>query len=170
LRRAQDDPAAFAPIYERYVDRIYGYCRSRTSDEHEAEDLCSQVFAKALTSLHTYNGGMVAAWLFRIAHNLVIDHYRRRKPIVSIEHVTVADDDPFDWLEEAEAGDLLNALIRELPDDKRNLLALSLDRDLTSQDVGEIVGKSAGAVRIEFHRIVKQLRTRYMQLTGETIS
>src|SRR5690242_143201 len=74
LQRAQQHPAAFAPLYERYFARIYAYCLRRASSPQEAEDLCSQVFTRALTGLHTYRGGSVPAWLFRIAHNVVANH------------------------------------------------------------------------------------------------
>lgn len=171
MRRAQQDPAWFAPLYERYVSRIYAYCRRRTSTEQEAEDLCSQVFAKVLGALHTYQGGMVAAWLFRIAHNVVVDHYRKRHTLVALdnvapEHVMMADDFT-ELVELNDQHERLNTLIAALPPDKRRLLLLCLDSERTSQDVGDLLGKSAGAVRVEFHRIVKSLRDQYAQHMGE---
>jgi len=166
--QAKTNPAAFAPLYERYVDRIYAFCHSRTNHPQEAEDLCSQVFSRALGALHTYDGGMVSAWLFRIAHNLIIDHYRARRKISSLDGIDLpTDDDLLEGIEQHELQDMLRLLLDELPDDKRTLLALSLNRELTSEDVGEIVGKSAGAVRVEVHRIINGLRSRYHELTTE---
>jgi RNA polymerase sigma-70 factor (ECF subfamily) len=162
MRRAARDPAAFAPLYEQYVDRVYAYCLRRVDHVQEAEDLCSQVFTRALTSAHTYRGGNVAAWLFRIAHNLVIDHYRQRQSDISLERVDIpADADVDDY------DPVLRRLVAELPDDEREVLALTLDGGLTSEQVGSLLGKSAGAVRVQAHRIIKRLRAAYRKATGE---
>ncbi len=170
MRQAQANREDFAPLYERYVDRIYAYCSGRTNTPEEAEDLCSQVFARALSRIDTYRGGMVGAWLFRIAHNLIVDHYRKRRPLVSLDMVDLMEDDPLNSAEEIEQGEMIRRLVAELPEDKRSLLALSLDSDLSSEDVGVIVGKSAGAVRVEIHRLIKQMRKRFEELSGDTNS
>lgn len=166
LRRAQDDNAQFAPLYERYLPRIYAYCLRRTENHHEAEDLCSQVFVRVLKGLNTYNGGMVSAWLFRIAHNVVANHFRGKRKVIPIDHIQIADVGINHAFDDAEDKRILGELIRELPEAKRDLLALMLDGGLTSDEVGDVLGKSAGAIRVEFHRLVKQLRKRYIQVTG----
>ncbi|MDX1992472.1 MAG: sigma-70 family RNA polymerase sigma factor [bacterium] len=170
LRLAQHDPSAFAPIYEHYFDRVYHYCLRRVDDPQEAEDLCSQVFTRVLTGLHTYRGGLFAAWLFQIAHHVVVNHYRaRRVPFVSLDTLDLPDDTTWDTLEEAEAGRLLGQLIAELTDEQRELVALMLDAELTSSEIGAILGKSAGAVRIQLHRIIKALRERYHKISGDSL-
>src|SRR5579885_2275763 len=80
LACARSNPACFAPIYERYVPRIYRYCLRRVGRPDVAEDLTSVTFTKALLGLRDYRGGSVAAWLFRIAHNVVANHLRDRRP------------------------------------------------------------------------------------------
>lgn len=167
MRHAQGDTAHFAPLYERYLPRIYAYCLRRTENHHEAEDLCSQVFIRALQGIDTYRGGMVAAWLFRIAHNVTVNHFRGKRKVIPLESIDIAEDVGISRdLDDAEDRRILAELMRELSEDKRNLLALMLDGGLTSDEVGEVLGKSAGAVRVEFHRLVKQLRKRYLQVTG----
>lgn len=167
LEEAKQDTARFALLYERYLPRIYGYCLRRTENREEAEDLSSQVFIRVMQGVHTYNGGMVSAWLFRIAHNVVVNHYRSKRKTISIEHVDLPSEIRVgNDLEAEEDQRILAELIHKLPEDKRNLLALILDGGLTSDEVGEVLGKSAGAVRVEFHRIVKTLRKQYMQVTG----
>ena len=167
LEEAKQDTAQFAPLYERYLPRIYGYCLRRTENREEAEDLCSQVFIRAIQGVHTYKGGMVSAWLFRIAHNVVANHYRSKRKTISIEQVDLPSEIHVgNDLEAEEDQRILAEIIHKLPEDKRNLLALMLDGGLTSDEVGEVLGKSAGAVRVEFHRIVKRLRKQYRQVTG----
>ncbi|MFN8374394.1 MAG: sigma factor [Anaerolineae bacterium] len=109
MQQAQRNPALFAPLYERYVDRVYAYCRRRAASPQDAEDLCSMVFARALAGLHTYQGGHVAAWLFRIAHNVVVNHYRGRVPLVPLDDDFSADDLHFDAVERAEELDAFSA-------------------------------------------------------------
>jgi RNA polymerase sigma factor (sigma-70 family) len=73
IRRAKEDPEAFGVLYERYVDKIYNYIYYRTGNVHDAEDLTSRVFFRALRNLERYEdqGVPFSAWLYRIAHNLV---------------------------------------------------------------------------------------------------
>lgn len=165
MRRAQMDPTAFAPLYEAYVERVYAFCRRRANSDAEAEDLCSQVFTRALVGLPTYNGGMVAAWIFRIARNVVANHLRGRKQIISLDGIEVpSETDIAQRVEREDDRRILAELLNALPEEKRELLSLSLDSGLTSAAIGEIVGKDAGAVRVEIHRIITRLRDRYSRI------
>jgi len=170
MQMAQRDPALFAPLYERYFQRVYAYCLRRAGSAQEAEDLCSQVFTRALAGLNSYRGGMVAAWLFQIAHNVLANHYRGQKNALPLDELDFADEyaaGVFDEVDDAEDGRILGELVAQLPEDERDLLALSLDAGLTSDEIGAIRGKSAGAVRVEIHRVIKKLRERYHHLNGE---
>lgn len=164
---ARHDPAQFAPLYERYFDRVYAYCRRRAATDQEAEDLCSLVFTRALKGLATYQGGLVAAWLFAIAHNVVVSHYRRQRPTVALDAVDLADETSAAALEDAERDDILADLVADLTDEQQQILSLTLDAGLTSGQVGALLGKSPVAVRVQLHRIIKGLRTRYLQVTQE---
>ncbi len=168
MRLARHDRLLFAPIYEQYFERVYAYCLRRTNSVQEAEDLCSLVFSQALGGLESYRGGMVAAWLFQIAHNTVIKHYRSRRVVTALDDIEELEaESDLERVDDLELWRTLSGLVATLPDDQRELLALMLDAELSSQEVGEIVGKSAGAVRVQFHRLLKQLRERYAQISGE---
>ncbi|MBC7871648.1 MAG: sigma-70 family RNA polymerase sigma factor [Chitinophagaceae bacterium] len=170
IELARQNPALFAPIYEAYFDRIYGYCLRRCENAQEAEDLCSQVFTRALVGLHTYRGGMFAAWLFQIAHHVVVNHYRKsRAPLIPLDDLDLPDENALEAIERAEDGRILQNLMATLPDEQRDLLALTLDAELTSHEIGVLMGKSAGAVRTQVHRIIKGLRERYIQIMGDDI-
>jgi RNA polymerase sigma-70 factor (ECF subfamily) len=169
MRRAMRDPAQFAPLYERYFDRVYAYCRRRTDSAQEAEDLCSQVFARALGGLAGYRGGNVAAWLFQIAHNTVAKHYRARRPVASLEDIAGgADSSDFGTMEDEETRTELTRMIAELPQEQRELLSLTLDGGLNSQQVGAVLGKSAVAVRVQLHRTIERLRQQFSQMSKES--
>lgn len=165
---AQRDRLLFAPIYEAYFDRVYAYCLRRTGNVQEAEDLCSLVFTRALAGLGGYRGGVVAAWLFQIAHNTVIKHYRSKRPLAALDEAAdVAAESDLSSVDDLETWRTLAGLVSALPDDQRELLALTLDAGLNSQEVAAIVGKSAVAVRVQLHRLLKQLRAQYEKISGE---
>jgi RNA polymerase sigma-70 factor, ECF subfamily len=168
MQLARHDRLLFAPIYEQYFDRVYAYCLRRTNGIQEAEDLCSLVFSRALGGLESYRGGMVAAWLFQIAHNTVIKHYRARRMVTALEDIEELEaESDLEQVDDLEQWRMLSGLVATLPDEQRELLALMLDAELSSQEVGDILGKSAVAVRVQFHRLLKQLRERYAQISGE---
>ncbi len=165
LLAARADLTQFAPLYERYFPRVYAYCLRRVEHAEAAEDLTSLIFTRALTHLHEYRGGSAAAWLFRIAHNAVANHYRDRRAHVSLERsaLELADESgaPGEGIEQAEQQQAMRDLMAGLPDDQRELLALKLAGELTAEEIGVVLGKKAGAVRVELHRIIKRLRTQY---------
>lgn len=162
LRAAQHNLDRFAPLYERYADRIYAYCLRRTASAADAEDLTSMIFTRAMIGLHDYRGGSVAAWLFRIAHNTVVNYYRDRRPQIALseDDVLVAADTSIDTVIDAEEQRLALRLVRALPQDDQNLIWLRLS-GMSSPEIGAVVGKSAGAVRTELYRLLKNLRSRF---------
>jgi RNA polymerase sigma-70 factor (ECF subfamily) len=162
LLAARRDLTQFAPLYERYAPRIYGYCLRRLRNRHEAEDLTSLIFTRVLHALDTYRGGSVAAWLFSIAHNAVASHFRAQRPQVPFDSLETDDlqeeDDLLDDVSRDEQQRKVREFLRLLPTDQQELVALKVTAGLTAEEVGQVLGKSAGAVRVEYHRIIKRLR------------
>jgi RNA polymerase sigma-70 factor (ECF subfamily) len=171
MQAARSDLTQFAPLYDRYAPRIYSYCLRRVRNREEAEDLTSLVFTRALNALPDYRGGAVVTWLFRIAHNTVISHFRASRIHVAIEMIEddlEADDaDLADQIAHGERQQQVHAFIATLSDDQRELIALRIASGLTSLQAGEVIGKSAGAVRVEFHRVIKKLRA-FLDGVGES--
>lgn len=162
MQAARADINRFAPLYDRYAPRIYAYCLRRVRNHDEAEDLTSLIFTQVLNALPGYRGGAVVTWMFRIAHNTVMSHFRASRVQVSIEDIenVLETDDPdlIERIARDETQQAVAAFLATLADDQRELIALKITAGLTSEQVGEIMGKSAGAVRVEFHRIIKRLR------------
>ncbi len=164
MHAARRDISRFAPIYERYFSRIYTYCLRRVESPQEAEDLTSQIFTHALTSLDQYRGGMVAAWLFRIAHNAVVDHLKGRRPVDDpLDEAVGETAGPLEHIIQDEEARTLRALVAELPGDQQDLLLLKIVGGLSSKEIGAQLGKTAGAVRVTLHRILCDL---YQQMEG----
>jgi RNA polymerase sigma-70 factor (ECF subfamily) len=161
LHAARDNRAHFELIYNRYFSRIYTYCCRRVNTEQEAEDLTSIIFTRALAGLDRYRGGSVAAWLFRIAHNVIANYHRDHRPVVSLDDDIIdSRPAPSEHIIRAEECALIRALVADLPADDQEIVTLRIYADLTSAEIGSIVGKRAGAVRMKLHRILKQLGTR----------
>ncbi|MEW5938264.1 MAG: sigma-70 family RNA polymerase sigma factor [Chloroflexota bacterium] len=153
MRRAKDgDPDAFAQLYDACVERIYRYVFFRVSDEATAEDIASQVFLKAWENLDKYRPGAspVLAWLFTIARNLVIDHYRTRKESVPLDKaVGLADDRP-GVSEQAEARFNLEAMrnaMQFLTEEQQQVLTLKFIVGLPTGNIARMMGKREGAIR-----------------------
>ncbi len=168
VRAAQQHPAAFGPLYDRYLDRIHAYLWARTSDAEDAADLTQQVFAQALDALSRYRAGGApfAAWLFRIARNAATDWHRRRRRTVAWElvpealHPAAADDPEADVLRR-ESLIHLRTLLAALDADTREALVLRFTAGLTLAEVGAVIGKSEEATRKKIARALRTLKEQY---------
>jgi RNA polymerase sigma-70 factor, ECF subfamily len=167
IAAAKEDPAAFGPLYERYVEQIYRYIYRRIGDHSEAEDLTAQTFQQALGALPAYEwrGLPFGAWLYRIAGNLIIRHRRVRGREIAVEHVERmvdergAFDDPAEALLRQASSDQLMRAMRYLNDDQRRALVLKYSHGLTNHEIGALIGRSEGGVKQLVHRAMVILRT-----------
>jgi len=162
---SQGNQDAFGFLYERYVDRIYNYIYYRTGNPHDAEDLTARVFYRAMRHIHNYsNRGLpLSAWLYRIAHNLVANWHRdnsRRKEVPLDEGFMSSEriDHPEHELVKSEESERLMALVRKLPSDRQQLLILKFIDHLSNAEIGQIMGRTEGAVKSLYHRTLMSLR------------
>jgi RNA polymerase sigma-70 factor (ECF subfamily) len=165
VRRAKSEPEAFGQLYEHYVRRIYNYHYRHTSNRVEAEDLTSRTFYRALRSLHRYREKRASfqAWLFRIAHNLVVNWYRDhgRRDIVSIDTVepmTSQAEDPHDFVEALEEQAFLQRVLATLSEDRKTLILLKFVEKMTNREIAEVLGRTEGAVKALYYRTLVDLR------------
>lgn len=166
---AQRDPREFGALYELYVDRIYRYAYRRVGTHHNAEDVTAQTFQQALQALSAYEwrGLPFGAWLFRIAANVINRRGRSSGREIPVEDVTVfssfrevADDDPADHLSRSEDAEELVAAIRLLPPDQQRVLVLKFSHGLKNREIGDLMGRSEGAIKQLVHRALTNLRSR----------
>lgn len=146
------DAEAFGHLYETYLDRIYRYIYFRVTDEQTAEDLISQVFTKAWENLDRYqpSGRPFIAWLYTIAHNTVIDHYRTRKDTVAIENtISLASDapSPHEQVELHFEADNLRAALQTLTPEQQQVIVLKFISGMSTDEIAGQLHKSAGAIR-----------------------
>lgn len=160
VARARDDPLAFAALYDRYIDAIYGYCVLRLGRREVAEDAASVIFSRAFAGLPRYRGPSFRAWLFGIAHHVVIDVYRTTRSDLSLDAARDLDD-PARSPEEAaiasESERALAAALACLTPDQRQVIELRL-AGLTGAEIGAALGRSQGAIAVAQHRAMRRLR------------
>ena len=163
VRAAQRDRAAFGALYRRYVDRVYGYCFYLLGDHHDAEDATERTFVAALAAIDGYRdeGATFRAWLFRIAHNQLANtlRSRHRQHAASLEAVAEPRSlaDPAGLLSLAEEARGLRRALDQLPDDRRQVVVLRFVDGLSAREIGAVLGRSEGAVRVLQHRALRQL-------------
>lgn len=164
-RATQGDHEAFGVLYERYVDRIYNYIYYRTGNPFDAEDLTERVFLRALHHISRYRdrGLPFTAWLYRIAHNLVANWHRdnsRRKEIPLDDGVFLANrgEYPEHELIVSEERERLMWVIRRLPEERQQLLILKFVEHLSNAEIGQIMGRTEGAIKSLYHRTLLTLR------------
>jgi len=163
--RAKEDPEAFGLLYERYVDNIYNYTYYRTGNHHDAEDLTSRTFYRALKHISRYvdRGAPFSAWLYRIAHNLVANWYRdrSRRQTISLEEMVMGKlkrEEPVTMVEEHEEHDLLLQAVRRLPPERQQLLILKFVEQMSNAKIAEVMGRTEGAIKSLYHRTLVALR------------
>ncbi len=156
---------AFTLIYREYVHPVYRYIYVRVGNHTEqAEDLTQEVFLRALKNIGQYrdNGKTFAGWLFRIAHNLVIDHYRHTKnsryiPLTETMNI-IAEDDPVTDLEQsADVSDIKQA-IEKLPAQQREVIFLRFVTGLSVAETATAIEKTEGTVKKLQHVALGKLR------------
>lgn len=164
----QGDQEAYGLLYLRYVNRIYNYVYYRTGDQYDAEDLTARVFFRAMKHIPNYTdrGLPLSAWLYRIAHNLVANWHRdnsRRKEISLDEILLVRPDGehPESVLIEVEDQEKLLDIIRVLHPDRQQLLILKFVEHFSNAEVGQIMGRTEGAIKSLYHRTLLELREKY---------
>jgi RNA polymerase sigma-70 factor, ECF subfamily len=160
---APTDLTAFAELYRRYQSAMYAFMRSQVSDADAAQDLTAQVFFKALNSASTFRSdGSYAGWLFRIAHNCLAT-YRRdhsRRPVVLQEVPEQHDPNPTPPVHTIvqETREMLWDRVAELPEDQKQAINLRYIKDLSIEEIGRVMRRSSGAVRVLLHRARLRLR------------
>lgn len=167
------DPEAIGWLYERYFERIYRYVHLKIGDATEAEDITEQVFLKMLEAIANFRwqGSSFASWLFRIAHNQVVDHVRQhaRRPQVSLDPIGALipsdTDDPHRWAERGDFLDHLRDAMSQLTDLQAQVISLKFAGELSNAEVAAIMQRTEGAVKALQYSALQNLN-KLMTLRG----
>jgi len=162
-RAQQRDEEAFSILYDEYFDKIYRYMVFKIGDQTEAEDLTQQVFIKALQSISSFRwkGIPFSAWLFRIAHNQMVDYLRKKKKYATAplnDSLAGSDIDPQQAVERKQDIEQLLSATKQLTDAQREVISLRFAGELSIAQVARIMGKNEGAVKALQHSAIVALR------------
>ncbi len=165
VRRAKEnDEAALTQLYEENFDKIYRYIVLKTGDRTEAEDMTQQVFLKAFKSISGYRskGSPFSSWLFRIAHNQMVDYWRKKskRTTVPLEESRVGSSNSSPSSETEQKMDIenLGAATKQLTDLQREVVSLRFAGGLSLAEVAKAMGKNEGAIKALQHSAVVSLR------------
>jgi RNA polymerase sigma-70 factor, ECF subfamily len=164
---AQADQAAFATLYRRYLDRVYGYAFYQLGDHHDAEDATERIFLAALRALPDFRdqGSTFRAWLFRIAHNTIANAHRSRarrrtEPLPDDFQRAAPNADPAGQVAVADELREVRRVVAQMPEDRRQVILLRFVDDLSTAEIAEVLDRSPGAVRVLLHRSLRDLAAR----------
>ena len=164
VKRAKEgDQKAFARLYEAHFDRVYRYIVIRIGDKTEAEDMTQQVFLNALRSISSFNwkGTPVAAWLFRIAHNQVVDYLRKKgkQAVTAYEDALISHDNSLQLAAEHSLDiKQLQMATRRLTPAQQEVITLRFVSELSIAEVAKVMGKTQGAIKALQHSAIVALR------------
>jgi RNA polymerase sigma-70 factor (ECF subfamily) len=165
VARAQEgDRDALEELYLLHFDRIYGYLHVTVGNRHDAEDLTTQTFLKMIQSIggFKWQSAPFSAWLFRIAHNLAMDHFRSHRRWQPEAEVPEPVGPPLDTAEEGAFESIGRAsmleMIESLSPDQQQVLTLKFVFDFSNAEAATILGKTEGAVKSLQHRALASLQ------------
>ena len=168
VRRAkQYDQEAFTELYDKYFEKIYRYIAVKVGDRMDAEDITQQVFLKAIKSISSFKwkGFPFSSWLFRIAHNQVVDYLRKKKKQSTFaldDNVLASKDDPEAMLEQKLNLEQLATATKKLTSAQQEVISLRFAGELPIAQVAKVMGKSEGAVKALQHSAIVSLRKAMM--------
>ncbi len=150
-------------LYSAHLPRIYNYFRYRVGDGPDAEDLTATTFEKAWRHRHRYRRdlGAFTTWLYAIARNVAVDHWRRRREMAPLDETAHVDPGATPEAAAARRSDFerLEALLALLPGREREIVALKYGADMTNRAIAELTGLTESNVGTILHRTIRQLRT-----------
>ena len=168
VRKAQQgDAAAFADLYQSFYDRIFRYVRFKTGDTTDAEDLTEEVFLKMLESIGSFKwkGFPFTSWLFRIAHNLVVDHFRKkgRRKVAPLEQAKAVSgasaDDVDDRLDVKLSVQQVYKAMGGLTELQKEVISLRFTAGMSLAETAQAMDKKQNAIKALQHAAIKKLRT-----------
>lgn len=165
IARAKSDLREFSALYDLYLKRVYSFFITRLGNTEEAEDFTSHTFLKAIENFdrYSYDGKPFGVWLFRIARNLLIDLFRKKKmPTVNIDEaydVSSSED-----IEEKTHSKMLyekvQLLLQEFSSEEQEIILLKLSSGLKFSEIANILGKNESTIKTKYFRTLEKLKGR----------
>jgi RNA polymerase sigma-70 factor (ECF subfamily) len=161
IKAARDDPQAFGKLYQRYIHQVVRYLYSRLGNIRDAEDVAAQTFISAFEAFGSFKRDKYfSSWLFTIARNKSVDHYRKSRPTEQLEESTLpaSHEAPEKLLERSDELNDIARLIRKLPDEDQELMRLRFVAELSFQEMAALLHRRNEAVKKAVYRILAKIK------------
>jgi RNA polymerase sigma factor (sigma-70 family) len=161
VEKAKESLESFDKLYEFYLPRIYGFIFNRTGNHEISEDVTSQTFIKAMLNIKKfrYKGFTFGSWLYRIAHNNLMDYYRKNPSLTQLEtNMEESDEKTENEAEFVERKRLIRGILRQLPGDYQEILSLKYFEELSNEEMADILGYKKGTLAVKLHRSLKAFK------------
>lgn len=152
-------------LFDRYHSPLFNFYSKLTGDRTLSEDLVQEVFLRILKYRQSYQPGTpFRAWIYQIARNARVDHYRKTPRHITFEPEMVAPVMPKDAAQQSEETALLHRALMQMPEEKREILVLSRFQELRYEEIARLLGCELGTVKTRIHRAIQELRQNFKQL------
>ncbi|OGF26295.1 hypothetical protein A2303_03805 [Candidatus Falkowbacteria bacterium RIFOXYB2_FULL_47_14] len=156
------DPEKFGVLYDKYIKKIYDFVYYKTHHRETAEDLTSRIFMKALENIGGFDPGKgtFQAWIYRIARNTVIDHYRTSRAHANIEDVwdLSGNDDPERDIDAKTKLEKVRKYLAKLKPIERDIVIMRVWQGMNHKEIAAVMGKTEAGVKMAFSRTITKLR------------
>ena len=154
--------AAFGSLYDHYIRSVYEFVYNKTHNKEVAEDVTSSIFFKALRSIQSIDSSKpLGPWLYKVARNTIIDHYRTAHPYQDISDAWDISDDKVNIIDEVDLAfrsHKLKPFLARLSEEQRTVLMLRIWEEKSYKEIAEIIGKTEGNSKVIFSRALDALR------------
>ncbi|MGA2095343.1 MAG: RNA polymerase sigma factor [Candidatus Acidiferrum sp.] len=158
-------------LFDRYHAPLYNFYAKLTGDRTLSEDLVQEVFLRILKYRQSYQPGTpFRAWIYQIARNARVDHYRKTPKHITFEPEMAPPVVPKDAALESEEAALLHQAMMHMPEEKREILILSRFQELKYEEIAKLLGCELGTVKTRIHRAIQELRLVFRQLESGMIA
>ena len=161
IQAARDDPQAFGNLYQRYIHQVVRYLYNRLGNTRDAEDVAAQTFMAAYEAFGSFKREKYfSSWLFTIARNKSVDHFRKSRPTVQLQETTplTSHEAPEKLLERADELNDIARLIRDLPDEEQELMRLRFVAELSFPEMAALLRRRTEAVKKAVYRILAKIK------------
>ena len=161
VKQAQSgNSTAFGQLYDGHIKKIYDFIYFKTMNKDTAEDITSEVFLKAWRKISQFQGEYFSAWLYSIARNAVIDHYRSQKNVLDIDDFwdLAGHEDVLSDLDNRLKAEKIKQSMKHLSARDRELIIMRLWQDLSFREIAERLGQNEGTAKVAFGRAIARLK------------
>lgn len=163
IKKAKNrDSEAFGLLYDHYLPAIYRFILLKIGEKATTEDLAHQVFLNAWQNIENYQiqGFPFSSWLYRIAHNAVIDYYRTDKKNLNLENIQeiAAVNNLEEKIDQEFELNIIKAALKELPEEQQSIVIMKFVEEMTNKEIAAALGKSEGAIKTAQHRCLKNIK------------